>query len=63
MIARGGRYVGAWDNDKQHGFGTKTWSDGDRCVLHAGAGCLECLGAARMPSGRGRGAMAACSRT
>ena len=29
----------------------------------SGAGCLACLGAARMPSGRGRGAMAACGRT
>ena len=63
MIAWGGRYEGAWDNDKYHGFGTYTWADGARCVRHAGAGCLECLGAARMPSERGRGALAACGRT
>ncbi len=28
MIARGGRYEGAWDNDKMHGFGTYTWAYG-----------------------------------
>ena len=32
LIAWGGRYEGAFDNDKYHGFGTYTWADGDRCV-------------------------------
>ena len=34
MIAWGGRYEGAWHNNKQHGFGTKTWASGDRCGRH-----------------------------
>jgi hypothetical protein len=34
LIAWGGRYEGAWDNDKKHGFGTYTWADGGRCVRH-----------------------------
>jgi hypothetical protein len=34
LIAWGGRYEGAWDNDKMHGFATYTWADGDRCVRH-----------------------------
>ena len=63
MIAWGGRYEGAFDNDKLHGFGTFTCANGDRCVRHADAGCLACLGAARMPIGRGRVALAACGRT
>jgi len=63
LIAWGGRYEGTYDNDKRHGFGTFTWASGDRCVRLAGAGCLACLGAARMHSVRGRGALAACGRT
>ena len=34
LIAWGGRYEGAFDNDKIHGFGTFTWADGGRCVRH-----------------------------
>ena len=34
FIAWGGRYEGAWENDKFHGFGTYTWASGDRCVRH-----------------------------
>ena len=34
MIAWGGRYEGAWDNNKHHGHGIKTWANGDRCVRH-----------------------------
>ena len=34
MIAWGGRYEGAFDNGTQHGSGTFTWADGDRCVRH-----------------------------
>ena len=34
MIAWGGRYEGAWENDKMHGFGTITWASGARCVRH-----------------------------
>ncbi len=34
MIAWGGRYEGAWDKDMQHGRGTFTWANGDRCVRH-----------------------------
>ena len=32
LIAWGGRYEGAWDNDMRHGFGTYTWASGGRCV-------------------------------
>ena len=34
MIAWGGRYEGAWDNDMRHGSGTFTWPSGARCVRH-----------------------------
>jgi hypothetical protein len=34
MIAWGGRYEGAWDNDKRRGRGTQTWANGNRCVRH-----------------------------
>ncbi len=53
MISWGGRYEGAFDNDKRHGRGTYTWANGDRCVRHAGAGCLPCLGAAACTAGGG----------
>ena len=34
MIAWGGRYEGAFDNDKRHGSGTYTFANGARCVRH-----------------------------
>ena len=34
MIAWGGRYEGAWDNNKRSGRGTYTSPNGDRCVRH-----------------------------
>ena len=34
LIAWGGSYEGAWENDKKHGFGTMTLASGARCVRH-----------------------------
>ena len=62
MIAWGGRYEGAWDNDKFHGSGTYTFVNGDRCVRH-GRGVPGVSRGGAHPSGRGRCALAACGRT
>ena len=34
MISWGGRYEGAWENNKMQGSGTFTCANGDRCVRH-----------------------------
>jgi hypothetical protein len=34
LIAWGGRYEGASDNDKYQGHGTNTFANGDRCARH-----------------------------